>query len=79
MATKFNYEQIQGVKGNSFVTAEFIKEVEKIAERLKTKPEYLLAAMSFETGGTFDPAKRNGIGATGLIQFIKPTATVMKR
>lgn len=74
MATKFNYEQIQGVKGNSFVTAEFIKEVEKIAERLKTKPEYLLAAMSFETGGTFDPAKRNGIGATGLIQFIKPTA-----
>jgi len=74
MAGKFNYDQIQGVKGNSYVTAEFIKEVEKIAERLKTKPEYLLAAMSFETGGTFDPAKRNGIGATGLIQFIKPTA-----
>ena len=74
MATKFNYEQIQGVKGNSFVSAEFTKEVEKIAGRLGTKPEYLLAAMSFETGGTFDPAKRNAIGATGLIQFIKPTA-----
>ncbi len=74
MPEKFNYQQIQGVKGNSFVSSEFIEEVEKMSKRLETKPQYLLAAMSFETGGTFDPAKRNGIGATGLIQFIRPTA-----
>ena len=74
MAKKFNYSKIQGVAGNSFVTSEFIKSVEKLAKNLKTEPEYLLAAMSFETGGTFDPATQNKIGATGLIQFIKSTA-----
>jgi peptidoglycan hydrolase-like protein with peptidoglycan-binding domain len=74
MSTKFNYAQIQGVKGNSFVTDEFIEAVEKIADRLETKPEYLLAAMSFETGGKFNPAIQNFIGATGLIQFLKATA-----
>lgn len=71
----FNYQQIQGVKGNSFVTDDFIKAVEEMAARLGTKPEYVLAAMSFETGGTFNPGIQNGIGATGLIQFLKSTAT----
>ena len=74
MATKFNYDQIQGVKGNGFVNADFIKAVEKMSDNLKTKPEYVLAAMSFETGGTFDPSIQNAIGATGLIQFLKSTA-----
>ncbi len=74
MSTKFTYAQIRGIKGNPLVTSEFIKGVEKMAERLETKPEYIFAAMSFETGGTFDPAKQNSIGATGLIQFIKLTA-----
>ena len=74
MAKKFNYQQIQGVKGNANVTDEFIKAVEKMAERLESKPEYFLAAMSFETGGTFSPSIQNGIGATGLIQFLKSTA-----
>ena len=74
MAKKFNYQQIQGVKGNINVTDEFIKAVEKMAERLESKPEYFLAAMSFETGGSFNPAIQNKIGATGLIQFLKPTA-----
>lgn len=73
----FNYNQIQGVKGNQFVTDEFITEVENIAGRLSTKPEHLLAAMSFETGGSFDPAKQNKIKATGLIQFIPPTAQAL--
>lgn len=50
MSKKFNYILIQGVKGNTNVTNEFIKAVEKIADNLKTKPEYILAAMSFETG-----------------------------
>ena len=74
MAKKFNYQQIQGVKGNPNVSAEFLKAVEKMADRLESKPEYFLAAMSFETGGTFSPSIQNSIGATGLIQFIKPTA-----
>lgn len=74
MAAKFNYRQIEGVDGNARVSDEFIKAVEKMAANLQTKPEYLLAAMSFETGGTFDPAIQNGIGATGLIQFLIPTA-----
>lgn len=77
MAKNFNYTQIQGVKGNLNVGDEFIKAVEKLAERLKTKPEYILAAMSFETGGSFNPSIQNSIGATGLIQFLKTTAEAL--
>ena len=66
----FDYNSIQGVNGNRFVTAEFIRGVEAMAGRLGTRPEYILAVMSFETGGSFNPAIRNGIGATGLIQFL---------
>lgn len=74
MAAKFDYSRIEGVQGNANVTPEFIDAVEQMAERLGTKPEYVLAAMSFETGGRFDPSIQNGIGATGLIQFLKSTA-----
>jgi peptidoglycan hydrolase-like protein with peptidoglycan-binding domain len=74
MAAKFEYSRIEGVQGNANVTPEFIAAVEQLAERLGTKPEYILAAMSFETGGRFDPSIQNGIGATGLIQFLRSTA-----
>lgn len=73
-ATRFDYNQIAGVRGNRHVTQEFIQGVENMAQRLGTRPEYIMAVMSFETGGTFDPAIRNGIGATGLIQFLPSTA-----
>lgn len=73
-ANRFNYNSIQGVRGNRHVTAEFINGVENMAQRLGTRPEYLMAVMSFETGGTFNPGIRNGIGATGLIQFLPSTA-----
>lgn len=73
-ANRFNYNTIQGVRGNRHVTAEFINGVENLARRIGTRPEYLMAVMSFETGGTFNPALRNGIGATGLIQFLPSTA-----
>lgn len=73
-ANRFNYNSIQGVRGNPNVTAEFINGVENMAQRLGTRPEYLMAVMSFETGGTFNPGIRNGIGATGLIQFLPSTA-----
>ncbi len=70
----FNFQGIQGVKGNNFVSSQFLSGVESLATRLGTKPEYLLSVMSFESGGSFDPAKTNGIGATGLIQFLPSTA-----
>lgn len=52
----------------------FIKKVKEVSKELGCNFVDLLACMSFETGRTFDPAKRNGIGATGLIQFIRPVA-----
>lgn len=74
MAANFDYSRIEGVQGNANVTPAFIDAVEQMADRLGTKPEYILAAMSFETGGRFDPSVQNGIGATGLIQFLRSTA-----
>ena len=71
---RFDYNQIQGVKNNRFVTPEFLNQVEGMAQRLGTRPEYILSVMSFETGGTFNPGEQNGIGATGLIQFLPSTA-----
>ncbi|MGY1458063.1 MULTISPECIES: LysM peptidoglycan-binding domain-containing protein [unclassified Luteimonas] len=72
----FDYNRIQGVQGNANVTPAFITQVEAMAQRLGTQPEYLLAVMSFETGASFSPGVRNGAGsgATGLIQFMPNTA-----
>jgi len=55
---------------------EFQSAVTATAGRLGIPEEHLYAAMSFETGGTFNPAETNkmGSGATGLIQFIPSTA-----
>lgn len=77
MSKKFNYAQIQGVENNANVSDRFFKTIEAMAARLETKSEYLLAAMSFETSGTFSPAIQNQIGATGLIQFLKFTAIAL--
>lgn len=72
----FDYNRIQGVRGNRHVTAAFIRGVEAMATRIGARPEHVLAVMSFETGGTFSPGVRNGAGsgATGLIQFMPATA-----
>ena len=72
----FDYNRIDGVRGNPHVSETFIREVEAMAQRLGTQPEYVLAVMSFETGGSFRPDVRNaaGSGATGLIQFMPGTA-----
>lgn len=53
---------------------EFVDKVKTTASALGCSPEDLLACMAFETGRTFNPSLRNGIGATGLIQFIPSTA-----
>ena len=69
----FDYSRIEGVRNNPNVTPEFLREVEAMAERLGTRPEYLLSMMSFESG--LDPAAVNPVsGATGLIQFMPDTA-----
>ncbi|HNR90872.1 MAG TPA: LysM peptidoglycan-binding domain-containing protein [Dokdonella sp.] len=71
----FDYSRITGVAGNPNVTPQFLREVEAMAARLGTKPEYILATMSFETGGTFSPSIKNPTSsATGLIQFLDSTA-----
>src|SRR5690606_7347779 len=72
----FDYNRIQGLQGNPNVTEAFLRGVEEMAGRLGTRPEYILAVMSFETGGSFSPGVRNGVGsgATGLIQFMPTTA-----
>lgn len=53
---------------------DFIDKVKSVAKALKCDYIDLLACMSFETGGTFSPSKRNRINATGLIQFLPETA-----
>jgi len=52
----------------------FYKKVKEVATALNCSHIDLLCCMAFETGRTFNPALRNSIGATGLIQFIRPTA-----
>jgi hypothetical protein len=59
------------------VPPEFRDRVVRMARDLgdAVDPSWIMAAMHFETGGTFDPAKRNpASSATGLIQFMASTA-----
>ncbi|GAW47813.1 MULTISPECIES: peptidoglycan-binding domain-containing protein [unclassified Nocardioides] len=71
----YDYTQISGVRGNANVTPEFLRGVEGVAQRVGARPEHLLAAMSFETGGTFAADVKNPhSSATGLIQFMDGTA-----
>jgi hypothetical protein len=75
----FDYKRIDGVRGNHNVTGAFIDKVETISRQIGTRPESLMAVMSFESGGSFDSCKKNaaGSGATGLIQFMPSTARGM--
>jgi len=58
------------------VSAAFRNKVQAIASALGTDPNFLMAAMAFETGRSFSPSQRNeaGSGAVGLIQFMPRTA-----
>jgi len=67
-----------GVIGIQNTTQTFRARVIEIANQLQTQPIFLMAVMSFETGGTFSPSIRNSqSGATGLIQFISSTAIAL--
>lgn len=53
-------------------TADKAASIARVAKNIGVNPEDLAAVISFETGGSFDPNKRNPkSSATGLIQFMK--------
>lgn len=59
-------------KPNKGWTPEVAQAVKWGAEQLGIDPNYLASVISFETGGTFSPNKRNPSStATGLIQFME--------
>lgn len=64
------------VPGSDLVTQDFKDKVMHIADTLAVNPNFLMAVMSFETGGSFSPKQKNiaGSGAVGLIQFMPATA-----
>lgn len=76
-STKVTYSVDATCLQKSFgLSDEFYAKIEQVAQSLNTKPEYLIAVMNFETGGTFNPAEKNKAGSsgTGLIQFMAATA-----
>ena len=62
----------QKIAWGAKVSPAFKAKVISIAQDLGTSPDYLMAAMAFESAGTFSPSKPNaaGSGAVGLIQFM---------
>jgi len=64
------------IPGSDKVSEAFKDKVMQIAADLGINPNFLMAVMSFETGGSFSPSVRNaaGSGAVGLIQFMPKTA-----
>ena len=64
------------ISWGSKVTGAFKKRTLEVAEHLEIDPNYLMAAMAFESAESFSPAIKNaaGSGATGLIQFMPRTA-----
>jgi hypothetical protein len=64
-----------GLVYSSLVSPVFCEKVIGIAARLGVDPNFLMAVMAFESGGTFSPSVKNKFsGATGLIQFMPKTA-----
>lgn len=68
-------QTLLNVPGLAGTSAAFKRELVAMSERLEANPDYMAAVMSFETSGTFDPARRNPEShAVGLIQFTKGAA-----
>jgi len=65
----------KGIAWGRKVSPKFREKVIQIAAELKTSPDFLMAAMAFETGESFSPTVTNkASGAVGLIQFLPSTA-----
>jgi hypothetical protein len=71
-----NFDGLKRVIGIERTDRPFRVKVIEICKRLQIDPNWLMACMSFETGGRFSSDIRNaaGSGATGLIQFMPATA-----
>ena len=67
-------DSILAVTGIEQTSMRFKRQLISLAERIGVDPDSLAAVMSFETAGSFDPAKRNPDGAVGLIQFTSKAA-----
>jgi hypothetical protein len=61
------------------VSAGFKAGVLWIEQQINLNADNLMCCMAFETGQTFDPAKKNmaGSSGTGLIQFMRATAITL--
>lgn len=63
------------VAWGKLVSPAFKRKMLEVAAKHEIDPNYLMAAMAFETGETFSPAIKNPKStATGLIQFMATTA-----
>lgn len=62
------------------IPVKFKEKVIRICNNLDISPNFLMAAIAFETGTTFSPSIENaaGSGAVGLIQFMPFTATNLR-
>ncbi len=67
---------ILAVRGLETKSDAFKNKLVQVSNALGINPDWLATVISFESKGTFAPDVRNTqSGATGLIQFIRPTAT----
>ena len=62
------------------VQPEFLTKVKQISSELGIEPNWLMAVMAFESGGTFESGVRNKAGSsgTGLLQFTNKTGYDLK-
>ena len=64
-----------GLAWGQKVSPAFRQKLRDCCARLRVNPDFLMAAMAFETGETFSPRTMNARSkATGLIQFMPSTA-----
>ncbi len=61
---------LSGVTGEWKNDAEFLTAVDEVARKYNIDANDLLGLIYNESAGTFDPAIKNSIGATGLFQFM---------
>ncbi len=70
--------QVLDIAGLRSTSGAFRSALAEMALSIGLNPSYIAAVMAIETGRTFSPSIRNpDTGATGLIQFMPPTARAM--
>ena len=70
------HPDLERVAWGARVPSAFKRKAIAVARGLEVNPDFLMAAMAFESAETFSPSIRNaaGSGAVGLIQFMATTA-----